>query len=72
VSTKPGQVHFFGMIVGPIAAAADAKLSGSRFVATATSIPLLANFLARAWPMWPKPIIASSYYFSLVSALELR
>jgi hypothetical protein len=30
--------QFFGMIVGPIAAAADAKLSGSRVVATDTSI----------------------------------
>jgi len=35
-----------GMISGPIAAASDAKLSGSRVVATDTSMPLRAN----AWP----------------------
>ena len=38
--------------------AADAKLSGSRVVATDTSMPLRANALARAWPTPPKPIIA--------------
>src|SRR6185312_11137674 len=47
-----------GMISGPIAAAADAKFCGSRVVATDTSMPLRANALARAWPIWPKPIIA--------------
>jgi hypothetical protein len=47
-----------GMIVGPIAAAADAKLSGSRVVATDTSMPLRANALARAWPILPNPAIA--------------
>jgi hypothetical protein len=50
--------QFFGMIVGPIAAASAAKLSGSRVVATDTSMPLRANALARAWPILPKPIIA--------------
>jgi len=47
-----------GMIVGPIAAAADAKLFGSRVVATDTSMPLRAKALAKAWPTLPKPMIA--------------
>jgi hypothetical protein len=46
------------MIPGPIAAAADAKLFGSRVVATDTSMPLRANALARVWPISPKPMIA--------------
>ena len=50
--------QFLGMIVGPIAAAAAAKLSGSRVVAMDTSMPLRANAFARAWPILPKPIIA--------------
>jgi hypothetical protein len=50
--------EFLGMIVGPIAAAADAKLCGSCVVATDTSMPFRANALARAWPILPKPIIA--------------
>src|SRR3954447_4110548 len=54
-----------GMISGPIAAASDAKLSGSRVVATDTSMPLRANALARARPMSPKPIIAQLIYILL-------
>jgi hypothetical protein len=50
--------QFFGNDRGPIAAAADAKLSGSRVVATDTSMPLRANAFARARPILPKPIIA--------------
>ena len=46
------------VIWGPIAAASDAKLFGSRVVATATSMPLRANAFARAWPILPKPMIA--------------
>jgi hypothetical protein len=46
------------MIVGPIAAASAAKLSGSRVVATDTSMPLRANALAKALPILPKPMIA--------------
>jgi hypothetical protein len=47
-----------GNDLGPIAAASAAKLSGSRVVATDTSMSLRANALARARPMLPKPIIA--------------
>jgi hypothetical protein len=50
--------QFFGNDRGSIAAASDAKLSGSRVLATDTSMPLRANALARAWPILPKPIIA--------------
>jgi len=46
------------MIVGPIVAASDAKLFGSRVAATDTSMPLRANALASAWPILPKPMIA--------------
>jgi hypothetical protein len=47
-----------GVIPGPIAVAADAKLCGSRVVATDTAMPLRANALARVWPISPKPMIA--------------
>src|ERR1700727_843721 len=57
MSALTASASFLGMILGPIAAAADAKLCGSRVVATDTSMPLRANALARAWPILPKPII---------------
>src|ERR1700686_4886103 len=62
MSALTASASFLGMIVGPIAAAADAKLFGSRVVATDTSMPLRANALARAWPILPKPIIALLIY----------
>jgi hypothetical protein len=46
------------MMPGPIATVSDAKLSGSRVVATDTSMPLRANAFASAWPILPKPMIA--------------
>jgi hypothetical protein len=46
------------MIVGPIAFAIGANVSGSRLLVIATSIFLRANTLASAWPTLPKPIIA--------------
>ncbi|MNI95836.1 hypothetical protein D3C73_1541750 [compost metagenome] len=58
MSALTASASFLGMTWGPIAAAADAKLCGSRVVATDTSMPLRANALARAWPILPKPIIA--------------
>src|ERR1035438_8711396 len=58
MSALTASVSVLGMISGPIAAAADAKLSGARVVATDTSMPLRANALARAWPILPKPMIA--------------
>src|SRR6202140_2941002 len=58
MSALTASASFLGTIVGPIEAAADAKLSGSRVVATDTSMPLRPNALARAWPILPKPIIA--------------
>src|ERR1700684_1179996 len=57
-SALTASANVVGMIVGPIAAASDVKLPGSRVVATDTSMPLRANALARAWPILPKPIIA--------------
>src|SRR5450830_1632838 len=58
MSAVTASASFLGMIWEPIAAAADAKLSGARVVATDTSMPLRANALAKAWPILPKPIIA--------------
>jgi hypothetical protein len=58
MSALAASASFLGMIPGPIAAASDAKLSGSRVVATDTSMPLRANALAKAWPILLKPIIA--------------
>ena len=58
MSALTASASVVGMTVGPIAAASDAKLSGSRVVATDTSMPLRANVLARALPILPKPIIA--------------
>src|ERR1700722_2824300 len=58
MSALTASASFLGMIVGPIAAAAGAKLCGSRVVATDTSMSLRAKALARAWPILPKPIIA--------------
>jgi len=50
-----------GMIPGPIAAATDAKLSGSRVVATDTSMPLRANALAELADLVPgQPARAAS------------
>jgi hypothetical protein len=46
MSALTASASFLGMISGPIAAAADAKLSGSRVVATDTWMPLRANALA--------------------------
>src|ERR1700681_2254610 len=66
MSDLTASASFLGMIVGPIAAASDAKLSGLRVVATDTSMPLRANALARAWPILPKPIIAQLIYSPLV------
>jgi hypothetical protein len=50
--------EFFGNDRGSDRVAADAKLCGSRVVATDTSMPFRANALARAWSILPKPIIA--------------
>src|SRR5450755_3421057 len=65
MSDLTASASLLGMIVGPIAAASDAKLSGSRVVATDTSMPLRANALARARPILPKPTIAYLMNFSL-------
>jgi hypothetical protein len=58
MSALTASASVLAMIVGPIAAASDAKLAGSRVAATDISMPLRANALARAWPILPKPIIA--------------
>ena len=47
-SALTASASFSGMILGPIAAAADAKLSGSRVVATDTSMPLTGKCLGQA------------------------
>src|SRR5690606_26866561 len=68
ISALTASASVLGMIVGPIAAAADAKLSGARVVATDTSMPLRANALARAFPILPKPIIEydTTLFFNLL------
>jgi hypothetical protein len=47
MSALTASASVLGMIVGPIAAAADAKLSGSRVVATDTSMPLAGKRLGQ-------------------------
>jgi hypothetical protein len=51
MSALTASASSLGVIAGPIAAAADAKFSGSCVVATDTSMALQANALARAWPV---------------------
>ena len=48
MSALTASASFLGMIVGPIAAASAAKLSGSRVVATQTSMPLAGKRLGKS------------------------
>src|SRR5690606_14679735 len=59
-SARAASARATGMTPGPTAAASAAKSCGSRVVATETSMPLRANAVASAWPIWPKPMIAYS------------